>query len=171
MRGRALRLPHPGRKEQERAEGGHLYRYSFTEDALAVVTTTAAATTPISGKGMLSTSVMAGMAYVAFPVPRLISLEVVEALRPVPWQRSVVPVPRVKAVIYVAIEAAVAVEPGAGSNKQPADKPVGPVVAIGRAVVGSVVEVAIRANRGDSNVDGDLGWTQGCTAQQRSCKG
>src|SRR5271169_2474310 len=94
--------------------------------------------------------------YVAFPVSRLVPVEVVVGLISPPRQRSSVTVMRVKPVIDVAGEVFRAVEPRASSNKYTASKPVGPVVAIRRAAVWSVREVPIRAHRRHSNADGNL---------------
>ena len=122
------------------------------------------ATTPKSGKGVFCAPIMAGVAYVALPIPRLVCVEVVERPLSTPRQRPIVTVMRVKAVVNVAVKAARAVKPGTSSKKHPANKPIGPIVAIGRTVIRGVVEVPIRANWSHSNVDGNLGWPHGCTA-------
>src|SRR5579863_4259429 len=99
----------------------------------------ATTTTSISGEGMFSLRVMASFAYVASPIPRLVSLEVVEALRPALGHRSGVTVMGVKEVVHMAEEAATAVKPGAGSKKHTAHKPIGPIVAVGRTVIWGIV--------------------------------
>jgi hypothetical protein len=125
--------------------------------------TTAAET----GQGVFAASIMASVAYVALPVPRLVAVEVVELLLTAPWQRSVVAVTRVKAVVDVAVKAGTSVEPGTSSDEQPAGKPIGPIVAVGRAVIGYVVEVAVGARWRHSNADGNLRRPQGCTTEKR----
>jgi hypothetical protein len=123
-------------------------------------------TTPISGEGVFSLPFMGSVAYVASPIPRLVCLEVVEALRPAIWQRSSVTVMRIKAVVDMAEKAVRAMEPGTSSKKHPTNKPIGPVVAIRGTVIGGVVEVPVRAygSRSDVYADGDLGRSHRCTA-------
>jgi hypothetical protein len=117
-------------------------------------------TTPISGEGVFALRIMASIAYVASPIPRLVSLEVVEALGPAPGQRSSVTVMRIKAVVDMAEKAARAVKPGASSEKHPANKPIGPIVAVWSTVVWGVIEISVRTHRSLSDVyaDGNLGW-------------
>ena len=119
----------------------------------------AAATTSVSWEGVLIARFVAGIAYMALAIARFVSLEVVEPLRSTPRQRSSVAIVRVIAVVDVAVKAARAVVPGTGSEKDSADKPVGTIVAVGRTVVGRVVEVAVGASglRPDTNANGDLG--------------
>src|ERR1700683_3476047 len=118
----------------------------------------------ISRQGMFIAAIVGSVASVALPIPRLIGVEVVERLRPAPRHRSVITVTRIVAVVDVAIKAVRAVEPGAGSKKHPAYKPIRPIVAVWRTVIGSIVEVAVGAHRRHSNVDGNLGRRQRCTA-------
>jgi hypothetical protein len=103
---------------------------------------------------------MAGIAYVASPIPRLVSLEVVETLRPALRQRSNVTVMRIEAVVDMAVEAVWAVKPGTSSKKHPANKPIGPIVAIRSTVIRCIVEVSIRAHGSHSDVyaDGNLAF-------------
>jgi hypothetical protein len=123
----------------------------------------AAAAAVESGEGVFPAAIVATGSYVAFPIARLVSVEVVELLFAVARQRSVVAMVRVKAVVDMAVEAMRAVKPRTGTKKHPADKPVGAIVAIGRAVIWGIVEVPVRANGSHSNADGDLGWPQRCT--------
>jgi hypothetical protein len=123
-------------------------------------------TTPISGEGVFSLPFVASVAYVASPISRLVCLEVVEALRPALRQWSNVTVMRVKAVVDMAIKAAMAVKPGTSSNKHPANKPIGPVITIRSTVIWGIVEVPVRAhgNRSDVYADGNLGLRHRRTA-------
>jgi hypothetical protein len=123
-------------------------------------------TTPISGEGVFSLRFVASIAYVASPIPRLVSLEVVEALRSALRQRSNVTVMRIKAVIDVAEKAPTAVEPRASSKKYPANKPIGPIVAIRSTVIWWIVEVPVRTHGSRSNVyaNGNLGLRHRRTA-------
>jgi hypothetical protein len=122
--------------------------------------TTAAAR---SGQAVFPTPIMRGGAYVASPIPRLVSVEVVELLLPASRQRSDVAVMRIIAVVDVAVEAARTVKPGASSDEQAASKPVGPIVTVGSAVIGGVVEVSVGAHRRDTDVDGNLSRRNGDT--------
>jgi hypothetical protein len=118
--------------------------------------TTAAA---ISGEGVFTARIMAGIADVASSVARLIAVEVVELLLAATRQGTVVPVVRIVAVVDMAVETGMAVEPGAGSDEHSADIPIGPIVAVGSAVVGRIVEIAVGAagGRADVDADGNLG--------------
>jgi arginine exporter protein ArgO len=116
----------------------------------------AATTTAIAGKRVLAACLMGCVADVALSVASFIALEVVEGTRTATWERTVVTIMGVIAVVYVAVKTARAVEPGAGAKEHAADEPVGAVVTVRSAIVRSVVEVAIRANGGYSNADGDL---------------
>jgi hypothetical protein len=121
---------------------------------------------------MFSLRFVAGIAYVASPIPRFVSLEVVEALRTALRQRSSVSVMRIKAVVDMAEKAVRAVKPGASSKKHPANKPIGPIVAIRSTVVRGIIEVSIGAHGSHSDVyaDGNLGWRHWYTAQKRGCE-
>jgi hypothetical protein len=114
-----------------------------------------ATTTAISGQSMFSMRFMAGVAYVALTIPRLVSVEVVEPLLPAPRQRPGVTMVRIVAVVDVAEKAARTVKPGAGSEKYSADKPIRPIVAIWSAVVGGIVEVTVGADGRRANVYAD----------------
>ena len=123
-------------------------------------------TAPVSGEGVFSLRFMASLAYVASPIPRLVSLEVVEALRPALRHRSSVTVMRIKAVVYVAIKTVMAVKPWASSKKHPASKPIGAIVAVGSTVIWRIVEVSVRTHGSGPDVyaNFNLGWRHGCTA-------
>jgi hypothetical protein len=123
-------------------------------------------TTPISGEGVFGLPFMASIAYVASPIPRLVSLEMVEALRPALRQRSSITVMRIKAVVDMAEKTPMAVKPGASSKKHPANKPIGPIVAVRSTVIWGIVEVPVRTHGSRSNVyaDGNLGSRHRCTA-------
>jgi len=129
-------------------------------------------TTAIAREGVFGSRIVAGVAYVALPIPSLVSMEVIEALRPALGQRSNIAVMGVKAVVDVAVKAVRAVKPGAGPDEQPADKPVGSIVAIGCAIIRRIVEVPVRAHGSRSNVyaNGDLGVRHGCTAEKGDCE-
>jgi len=123
-------------------------------------------TTPISGECMFPLRFMASLAYVASPIPRLVSPEVVEALRPALRQRSTVTVMRIKAVVDMAVKAVRAMKPGTSSKKHPANKPIGPIVAVRSTVIWGIVEIPVRTHGSHSDVyaDGNLGSRHRCTA-------
>ena len=120
----------------------------------------------ISRQRVFPGPIMSSGAYVASPVPRLVSLEVIEALRSALRQRSNVTVMRIKAVVDMAIKAVRSMKPWPSSNKHSANKPIGPIVTVGSTVIWGVVEVPVRAYGSHSNVyaDGNLGLRRRCTA-------
>jgi hypothetical protein len=138
----------------------------------ALVAPAVATAASISGKGVLAARFMTGVSHVALSITRFVALEVVESLRATLGQGSMVTVVRVIAVVDVTVKAAVAVEPWAGANEDSTIKPVGAVIAVGGAIVGSIVEVPIGAPWRDSNVDadGNLGRAQGRTTEQGNCE-
>ena len=71
-------------------------------------------------------------------------------------ERAVVAEARIVSAIDITAEANRAVEPRAGSEKDPAGKPSWSVVAERRAPIGCVVVVAVGADRLSADVDGDL---------------
>ncbi len=109
----------------------------------------------IAGKCVFMAAIMTGVACVALPIPCLVAVEMVESLLASLRQRSMVTVVRIKTVVDVSIKAAVSVKPRAGSDEYPANKPVGPVVAVGSALVWGVIEVSVGAYRRHSHVDAD----------------
>jgi hypothetical protein len=117
-------------------------------------------TTPISGERVLSLRFMASVAYVASPISRLISLEMVEALRPALRHRSSVTVMGVIAVIDMSVKALMAVKPRACSKKHPSNKPIRAVVTVRSTVIGRIVEVSIRTHGSCADVyaNGNLSW-------------
>jgi hypothetical protein len=131
-----------------------------------VLAVRAATTSAITGQRVLTAAIVSGIAYVAMPIPRLIGVEMVEPLLPALRERTMVAVVRIKAVVDVAIKAAWAMKPRAGSDEYAANKPVGPIVAVRGALVWSVIEVSIRTYRRWSNIhaDGNLGLHRGSQA-------
>jgi hypothetical protein len=109
-------------------------------------------TTPISGEGVFSLPFMAGFAYVTAAIPRFVSLEMVETLRPTIRQRSVIAVMRIKAVVDMAEKTVRAVKPGASSEEHSAHEPIGPIIAVRSTVIWGIVEVSIRAYGSRSDV-------------------
>jgi len=153
-------------------EPGRLIRPRVQFQCWLAASVSACAAASVSGQGMLCAGVMSGVAYVAFPVSRLVPLEMVELFGSAIGKRPTVAVTRIKTVVDVAVEAARAVEPRSGSDKYAAQKPIGPVVAVRGAVIGGVVEVAVGAHGGYPNVyaKGNLGLRPVRAAQERSCE-
>jgi hypothetical protein len=117
----------------------------------------AVAVAVISGECVFTAGSVVAIACVAAAVARLVTVEVVELLFAAPGQGAVVAVTRVVAVVYVSVKVAGAVVPAAGTDEDPAIKPVRPVIAVGRAVVRGVVKVAVGADWLHSDADGELG--------------
>jgi hypothetical protein len=114
-----------------------------------------------TGEGVFSAGVMPGVAYMTLSIACLIAMEVVKRRLAPCRHRPTIAVMRVKAVVHMTIETVVAVEPWTSSNEYAADEPVGPVVAIGRAVIRSIVEIPIWAAGLNANTDSDLSRPQG----------
>jgi hypothetical protein len=128
-------------------------------------------TRPSSGKSVLPARVVVLVAHIAPSVAGLVAVEVVERPFAACRQGSVISIVWVKAVVDVAVEAMMAVEPWSSSKKHSADKPVGPIVAVRSAVERSIVEVSVGADGLHSNADGDLCRPQGGTAEQCNREG
>jgi len=105
-------------------------------------------------------------ACVAAAVTHLVSVEVIEGLVSTCRKWTTVAVMWVEAVINVAVEVVGAVEPRAGSDEDAAAEPLGAVVPVGGTIVWGMVEVAIRANRRRSDIDGNLSGRRARDAQQ-----
>jgi hypothetical protein len=132
--------------------------------AAATMVIPAAAMVPLRSGAVFARPVMTGVAYMALPIPRLVCVEVVERLLAALRHRSGITVMRVVAIVYVAIEAAMTVKPRAGADEYPAAEPIGPVISVGGAVIRSVVEIAVRTSRLNTDVDTDLSicFESGC---------
>jgi hypothetical protein len=141
---------------------------SATNQRLTATATSAS----IAGEAVFTAGIVAGRTNMALPIPCLVAVEVIKPFFPAPRQRSTVTVTRVKAVVDMAVKTAVAVKPGTSANEYPAQEPVGPIVAVGGAVVWRIVEVTIGANRrnSDADTDGNLGWTHGTAEQKGNCQ-
>ncbi len=138
----------------------------------AAAMSTGMAATAISGERAFTPRFMVSVAYVPSPIARLVSLEVVEALRPALRQRSSVAVMRIKPVIHMSVKAVMAVKPRACSKKHPANEPIRPVIAVRSAVIWGIVEVSVRAygSRSDVYVKPNLSLRLGCRAQKANYK-
>jgi len=128
----------------------------------AAAAATAAAEASCSGEGVFAATIVAGIAYVALAITGFVGVEVIESLLSTTGDWAIVAIVRVKAVIDVAMKAVGTVEPGTGSDEYSAEKPVWAIVAVGGAVIGCVVKVAVGAIGGYSNVDADANLGRGC---------
>jgi hypothetical protein len=135
----------------------------MTAASVAATSVTAAA---VSRKCVLSATLVGSRAYVAASITRLIGREVIEAFGTALRQWTVIAVAGIEAVVHVAIEAGMSVEPGTRAEEDAAQKPVGAVVPVGSAVIRRIVEIPVRAHRSDAYVDGNLGRSLRRTAHE-----
>lgn len=144
---------------------------SYDRERRDLVVAVVAAATVISGEGVFIVRVVIAGARVTAAIARLIAVEVVEGLRAPLGERSVIAVTRIVAVVNVAVEVAWAPIPVARSDEDAVVKPVGPIVAVGRALIRSIVKVPVGAHRLSSESDGDLGRSGRHEAKQgdRKC--
>jgi hypothetical protein len=108
--------------------------------------------TPISGERVLRLPFMAGFAYVASSISRLVCPEVVEALCPALRQRASVTVMRIESVIDMSVKAVRAMKPRTRPKKHPANKPIRSVVAVRSAVIWGIVEISVWTYRSHADV-------------------
>jgi hypothetical protein len=108
---------------------------------------------------VFAAAVMAGVPDVASAIACFIGVETVECVLATLWQGSAVAMMRIIAIVYVAIETVMSMEPGAGTDKDAIREPIRPIVAIRGAIIRRVVEIAVRTIGLGANVDayGDLG--------------
>ena len=127
----------------------------------------------IAGEGVFTARIVAGWADVAAAIARLVAVEVVKRFSAAFGQRSAIAVMRIEAVVDMAVEVAGAAEPVTSANKHSVHKPIGPVVAVGRALIRRIVEVPIGTDRFRSKVDadGDLGRCGRHPKEQAHCEG
>jgi hypothetical protein len=89
---------------------------------------------------------------VFFPAEVTTPVRVLAAFR----ARSPIAIVGIKVFVHVTAEAFGTMEPWACTNEDSTGKPLWAIVADGRALVRRIVEVAVWANGGYSDVDGDL---------------
>jgi hypothetical protein len=95
-------------------------------------------------------------AFVAVPIPNFISSKMVESMVAPVRQRASVPVANVEAIVDVSAKACRAMKPPAGADKGATDEPFRSVVTIGRAGIGGVVIVTVRAYGFDPDADANF---------------
>jgi hypothetical protein len=109
---------------------------------------------------------VAGIAYVTLWIVGFVTVEVVEGLGTALGHWACVSVSRIVTIVDVAVEAAVAVVPGTGTDEDSAGEPVGAIVAVRGTRVWGVVKVAVGADGCGSNADGDLSRCYRYTAHE-----
>jgi hypothetical protein len=80
------------------------------------------------------------------------ALEVFAAMRVV----AAISVMPIEVVVHMTPEISTPMEPGACSDKDTAREPLGAIVTIGRALVGRVIEISVRAFRRWADLHGNL---------------
>jgi hypothetical protein len=126
-------------------------------------------TSALESRSALAARVVAWVSDVSVSIARFVAMEVVEGVVSAVWQRAVIAMVRIPSVIHVAVEAARAMEPRSGSNENAVHKPVWPVIAVGGAIVGSIVKVPIGAvgRRSKVHAYGNLGLGGGSKTHQQ----
>ena len=71
------------------------------------------------------------------------------------WQRAMISMMRIVAVIYVTMPARTTVVPRTRSDEDAIIEPLGPVVTIRSAIVRGIIKVSIGTNRGRSHIDAE----------------
>jgi len=80
--------------------------------------------------------------------------------------RAVIYMARIVIGINVSVKATWTTEPRPGADENASCEPLRPVIAERRALVGRVIEIAVRTDGRHSNVDADLGGCSGIGASQ-----
>jgi hypothetical protein len=151
-----------------------LHQFLVVTAAATVIASAIAAagvTTALVSGAVFVGGLVAGIAYVALWVVGFVTLEVVEGLSTTLGHGACISVARIVAIVDVAVEAAVAVVPGTGSDEDSTGEPVGAIVAVRGAGVRGVVKVPVGAYGCRSDADGDLSGCYGDTAHESNCEG
>jgi hypothetical protein len=87
--------------------------------AAAAGVTPAATRTASAGKSrsVFAATIMAGIAYVAMRIMRLVGVEMIERRLSARWHWAMLPVTRIVAIVDVAIKPARAMKPGSSSDE------------------------------------------------------
>lgn len=107
--------------------------------------------------------------FIAFEMLNLIEMLIGIGFFATSWLGAVIAVFGMEMVIYVAVEACRAVKPRAGANEEATGKPLRAVVAIGSAVVGRDVIVAVGTFGRDADVDLYLSLCFGSGDREADC--
>jgi hypothetical protein len=121
-------------------------------------------------KMLLLADVTASIAhFVAFEVLNLIETLIRIRFLAAGWLWAVIAVLGMEVVIYVAVEACRAMKPRASANEDAAGKPFGAVIAVGCAIVGRDVVIAIGTFRRCSDFNGYLSLCFGSSYREADC--
>jgi len=134
----------------------------------AATTSAAAANVALCARSMLVPRVVTCIAYVALAVTRFVAVEVIEGLLSALRRGPVVAMSRVVSVIHVSVEAAWPMKPRACSDEQPATKPIRAIIAVGGAVVRSIIVIAVSTCGSFANIDRNLCGCH-CRTAQKNC--
>jgi hypothetical protein len=148
-----------------------LHQFLVVTAAAVFAPAAAGVTTALISGAVFVRRLVAGVTYVALWIVGFVPLEVVEGLGTALWHWACVSVARIVAIVDMAVEAAVAVVPGTGTDEYSAGKPVGTIVAVRSAGVWGVVKVPVGAYGCGSDADGDLSGCYGDTAHESNCEG
>ena len=107
--------------------------------------------------------------FVAFEVLNLIEMLIGIGLLATGWPGAVIAVLWMEMVIHVAVEAGRAMKPWASTNEDATDKPLRAVIAVGGAIVGRDVIVAVGTYRLNADVDLYLSLRFGSRYRETDC--
>ena len=125
-------------------------------------------TAAVSGKPgcMLAARIVSRSTRMPLEVMRFVWVKTVEGVFAAFRNWPGVSMMRIVAVVYVAIEAWMAVKPRPCSDKDTAIEPIRPVVAIRGTRIRSVIEIAIRTYRRDTDAHPYLSRCNRCATEQ-----
>jgi hypothetical protein len=106
---------------------------------------------------VFAAAVMTGGSNVPKAISGFVGVKVGERTFPSIGNGARITVVRIKAIVYVSVEAARSTKPWSHSNKSAANEPVGTVIPVGGTAVRGIVKVAIGTVRGQIDASGDLG--------------
>jgi hypothetical protein len=118
---------------------------------------TAGTSASVESCAVFVAAVVTRIADVTASIASLIGVEVGERVVSARWKRSGITVVGIPAVVDVAVKAAGTMEPWSRADEEATHEPIWSVIAIGSAVIGCVVKVAVRTNGGSSNAYCNLG--------------
>jgi hypothetical protein len=110
-----------------------------------------------SSSEVFAAAVMARGSNVPEAISGFVGVKVGERTFPSIGNGAHITVVRIKAIVYVSVEAARSTKPWSHSNKRAANEPVGSVIPVGGTAVRGIVKVAIGTVRGQIDASGDLG--------------
>lgn len=132
---------------------------------------------PSTIKNVSSQKTLAFADYVAASITHFVAFEVgdmtdgLSCFGPVTagGMRAVVSVVGMEMIIDVAVETLGAMKPGAGADEDATSKPLRAIIAVGSAIVGRNVIVAVGAHRRNSDIYGNLSLRFGSINRKTNC--